>query len=256
MGNSASVRLTFNAEWFFSVHFFPVLFWGLALSSESFQKDSRKSFLLFPSWKKHFLSKETFKLLANSQGYRGIFCNELPSASRLAAALTLRTAGFLGRGENEMVQLMEALTEPRWVNYPDVLSSQAELSSGERCQGSDYPPWQQTAAKSRDEGEELPLSPVWECGNFGLFSVAGAIGAVLFSDLVINIWRRHAKCIHFHTVPFQMFVRQRRNCRSFADTRIWHRCRRPLAFTSDTKLGALRQIHAKRLMGSLTKWGV
>lgn len=102
-------------------------------------------------------------------------------------------------------------------------------------------------------GAAILTSP-WECdwGLFYLF-VVGAIGAVLFSGLVIKIWRRHLKCIHFHTVPFQMFVRQCRNCQSFADIGIWHRCRRPLAFTRNSKLGALSELHAKYLMGSLTK---
>lgn len=89
-------------------------------------------------------------------------------------------------------------------------------------------------------------------GSF-YFSVVGAIGAVLFSGLVIKMWRRHSKCTRFHTVPSQMLVRQRRNCRSFADTGTRHRCRRPLAFTRNSRLGAPRARPAKRLMGSLTK---
>lgn len=68
---------------------------------------------LYPFLGKYFLPNETFKLLANSQGYRGIFCNKLPSENRLAAALILGTAGFLGCGGNEMVQLIEVMTEPR-----------------------------------------------------------------------------------------------------------------------------------------------
>lgn len=107
-------------------------------------------------------------------------------------------------------------------------------------------------------GRGAAMSPIWESSNFGsfYFAVVGAIGAVLFSGLLITIWRRHLKCIHCHTVPFQVFVRQCRNCRSFADIGIWHRCRRPLAFIRNSKLWALRELHAKHLMGSFTKGGV
>jgi len=60
-----------------------------------------------------FLSKETFKLSANSQEYRGIFCSQLPSENRQAASLAVGAAGFLGCGEKEMGHLMEVTTEPR-----------------------------------------------------------------------------------------------------------------------------------------------
>lgn len=113
-----------------------------------FQKDRKKKKRpFFPSWRKYSLSKETFKLPANSQGYGRMFCNKVPSENRLAAALILRTAGFLGCGENEMVQLIEVMTEPRWVNYLDVLSSHPEYGREEKCQGLYFPLWQQTAAE-------------------------------------------------------------------------------------------------------------
>lgn len=115
--NSASVRVMFNPECFFLSLFpsvvlrFGFLFRGLVVFFSAKAVESELFF--FPSWKKCFLSKETFKLSANSQGYRGIFCNKLPSKKRLAAALILRAAGFLGCGENEMAQLIEVVTEPR-----------------------------------------------------------------------------------------------------------------------------------------------
>lgn len=114
--NSASVRVMFNPECFFP-SLFPnvVLRFGFLFRDVFFSKAVESElFFFFPSsWKKCFLSKETFKLSANSQGYRGIFCHKLPSKKRLAAALILRAAGFLGCGENEMVQLIEVMTEPR-----------------------------------------------------------------------------------------------------------------------------------------------
>lgn len=88
----------------------------MAFCSETFfvTKAVESELFFFPLFlEKCFLSKETFKLSANSQGCRGIFCNKLPSKKRLAAALILRAAGFLGCGENEMVQLIEVMTEPR-----------------------------------------------------------------------------------------------------------------------------------------------
>lgn len=148
--NSASVRLTFNPECFF-LSLFPSVVLGFGFLFKEFFRKTVESDLFFSFLGKSiFFQKKTFQLSANSQGYRGIFCNKLPSENRLAAALILRTAGFLGCGENEMVQLIEVMTEPRWVNYLDVLSSHPEYSREEKCQGSYFPLWQQTAAKSCD----------------------------------------------------------------------------------------------------------
>lgn len=97
--NSASMRLMFNPECLFLL-LFPCVVLGFSFLFRDFSERQKKVIFFFPSWKKYFLSKETFKLSGNSQGYRGIFCNKLPSENRLAAALILRTAGFLGCGGN------------------------------------------------------------------------------------------------------------------------------------------------------------
>lgn len=98
----------------FTFHLLPaLLLWGLAFSSGDFSERQQKMTFIFPSWKRYFLSKETFKLPANSQGFGGIFCRKVSSENKLAAALIFRAAAFLGCGENEMVQLIEVMAEPR-----------------------------------------------------------------------------------------------------------------------------------------------